>query len=193
VPSLGAGEEPKGDAFAVFPAGTRREPAPEEPKQTNKPTNKQTDEPASEPTAPAAASPVDAPSFVIELAAARIVKDEAADTAIVRREADGLVTVRPKPEKRKNAQERAKERAKERGRDKVEATEVVALAPATVESAMAHPKPEKRKNAKERAKEKYAKKTTQKSTEDGTTPDTTAKAKSKVDKKAGKAKKGKTK
>jgi len=85
-----------------------------------------------------------------------------------------------------------------------ESNAIIALAertatPATAETATAtrqadglvtvRPKPEKRKNAKERAKEKYAKK----ETEDGTTPDTTAKAKSKVDKKAAaKAKKSKS-
>ena len=80
MPSLGAGEETKGDAFAVFPAGTRREPAPAEPKQTNKQANKQADlEPGTlEPVnaEPVNAEPVnaeaatDAASFVIELAAA---------------------------------------------------------------------------------------------------------------------------
>lgn len=91
APSLGAGEEPKGDAFAVFPAEVRREPAPEQPKPAN---------------AEAAISD-DAPSSVIELAA-RTTKAAAA-TAIAH-EAAGRVTVRPKPEKRKNAKERAKEK-----------------------------------------------------------------------------------
>ena len=103
--------------------------------------------------------------------------------AAVAREAESLVTVRAKPEKRKNAKERAKERAGAKG--KLEAVDVATVtaevtAPETAGLATAHPKPEKRKNAKERAKEKYAKA----KTEDGTTPDTTAKAKSKVKAKA---------
>lgn len=111
---------------------------------------------------------------VIELAA-RTTKPETNETA---REATGLVTVRPKPEKRLNAKDRAKAR---RAKDKPEAAEeVAAVAPEVGGLSTAHPKPEKRKNAKERAKEKYAKK----ETADGTTPDTTAKAKSKVTKKA---------
>ena len=44
---------------------------------------------------------------MIELAA-QIKKAERADTAVV--EGESLVTVRPKPEKRKNAKERAKEK-----------------------------------------------------------------------------------
>jgi hypothetical protein len=57
--------------------------------------------------------PEDAPSSVIELAAVTT-KRMAAEVTAVPRERDGLVTVRPKPEKRKNARERAKERAKEK-------------------------------------------------------------------------------
>jgi len=120
--------------------------------------------------------PEQATGSVIELAA-RIVKPKAAEVTAAPREGDGLVTVRAKPEKRKNAKERAKERARAKGR--LELTEVVAVtpevtSPETAILATAHPKPEKRKNAKERAKEKY--------TKGGTTPDTTAKAKSKVEK-----------
>jgi len=87
APSFGAGEEPKGDAFAVFPAGTRREPAPEA-----KPTHSD-------------AITGDAAGSVIDLAA----RLPEAGASVVR-EADSLVTVRPKPEKRKNAKERAKEK-----------------------------------------------------------------------------------
>ena len=110
MPSLGAGEETKGDAFAVFPAGTRREPAPAEPKQTNKQANKQADlEPGTlEPVNAEAAT--DAASFVIELAAAKSRIVEQAESTAGTRAAEGLVTVRPKPEKRKNARERAKEK-----------------------------------------------------------------------------------
>jgi hypothetical protein len=46
---------------------------------------------------------------VIELAA-RVPKPAAAAATAVPRAAEGLVTVRPKPEKRKNAKERAKEK-----------------------------------------------------------------------------------
>lgn len=48
----------------------------------------------------------DEPSAVIALAD-RTMKPEAAGTAVLHR-SEGLVTVRPKPEKRKNAKERAK-------------------------------------------------------------------------------------
>jgi hypothetical protein len=57
--------------------------------------------------------PEDAPSSVIALAAVTT-KRKAAEVTAVPREVDDLVTVRPKPEKRKNAKERAKERAKEK-------------------------------------------------------------------------------
>jgi uncharacterized protein YbbK (DUF523 family) len=115
---------------------------------------------------------------VIELKA-RMKKPEAADAAAVTRETGGLVTVRAKPEKRKNAQQRAKERNEERNKGRTQAAEVAAVVPEAGGLSTAHPKPEKRKNAKERAQEKYAKK----STVDGTKPMTAA-AKSKVDKKA---------
>jgi len=46
---------------------------------------------------------------VIELAA-RTTKPKAAEVTAVPREGDGQVTVRAKPEKRKNAKERAKEK-----------------------------------------------------------------------------------
>jgi hypothetical protein len=53
--------------------------------------------------------PEQAPGSVIELAA-MTTKLKAAEETAVPREGDGLVTVRPKPEKRKNAKERAKEK-----------------------------------------------------------------------------------
>jgi hypothetical protein len=121
--------------------------------------------------------------------AARIAKPEAAQTPAVARAANGLVTVRPKPEKRLNAKDRAKNRTlARRVKDKPEAAEETAVTPemASPEASglsTAHPKPEKRKNAKERAMEKYAKA----KPEDGTTP-MTAKAKSKVETKAKKTK-----
>ena len=147
------------------PAQERLTPLAAQPKPTH------AEKPANPETAVCAAEP----SSVIALTA-RSKKAKAADVTADTRAAAGLVTVRPKPEKRKNAKERAKERAKEKAKDKPEATEVAAVNPEAVGLATAHPKPEKRKNAKERAKEKY--------TKDRTTPDTTAKAKSKVDSKA---------
>lgn len=51
----------------------------------------------------------DASGAVIEFAA-RMPKPAAAEATAVPREVEGLVTVRPKPEKRKNAKERAKEK-----------------------------------------------------------------------------------
>ena len=118
-------------------------------------------------------------SSVIELKA-RMTKPKAADGAAVTRETGGLVTVRAKPEKRKNAQQRAKERNDERNKDRTESADVAAVTPETGGLSTAHPKPEKRKNARERAKEKYAKA----DTKDGTTPDMTATAKSKAATKA---------
>jgi len=61
------------------------------------------------PTKPEVENSDDAPGAVIALAA-RTKKAAAAETTAVPRAAEGLVTVRPKPEKRKNAKERAKEK-----------------------------------------------------------------------------------
>ena len=159
--SSGAGYGEKGDALNLGPAQERLTPLAAQPKPTH------AEKPANPETAVCAAEP----STVIALTA-RSKKAKTANVTADTRAAAGLVTVRPKPEKRKNAKERAKEKAK----DKPEAAEAVAVTPQAVGLATAHPKPEKRKNAKERAKEKY--------TKDRTTPDTTAKAKSKVDSKA---------
>ena len=63
------------------------------------------------------AAPGDRSSTVIALAGLKT-NAPAADTTAAPRQADGLVTVRPKPEKRKNYKERAKERIKERGKEK---------------------------------------------------------------------------
>ena len=146
--------------------------------------------PAQEQELPASPKPThaeavtEAPSPVIELATRM-------------RETGSLVMTRPKPEKRKNAQQRAKERNEKRSNGRAEvAEEGATVTPEAGGLVTAHPKPEKRKNAKERAKEKfakkYAKKDVEKTTEDGTTPDMTAKAKSKAAKKAeSKAKKSK--
>ena len=127
-------------------------------------------------------------SSVIELKA-RMKKPDASNTASLMRKSSDLVTVRAKPEKRKNAKERAKERNDERNKDRTESVEVAAVVPEI--SGLSHPKPEKRLNAKERAKAKFAKKDDKKDTKkdakgraaDGTTP-MTAKAKSKGDTKA---------
>lgn len=158
VPSLGAGEEPKGDAFAVFPAEARREPAPEVPK----------------PTFVDAAVAGDATRSIVALAERRAVNLDAGETTM--RAAAGRVTVRPKPEKRKNFKERAKDRTK----GKADVADMPAVPAQAAASAIAYPKPEKRKNFKERAKAKFAKEKTM----GGTTPDTTAKAKSTVETKA---------
>ena len=165
--SSGAGYGEKGDALNLGPAQERLTPLAAQPKPTHaeKPSN--AEKAATLETAVCAVEP----SSVIALTA-RSKKAKAADVTADTRAAAGLVTVRPKPEKRKNAKERAKERAT----DKPEAADVTAIVAEEVGLATAHPKPEKRKNAKERAKEKY--------TKDRTTPDTTAKAKSKVDSKA---------
>ena len=164
----GAGHGDEGDASFQGPA--QEEVLPASPKPTNQ-VSIQEDKPAQVDINAANA----ALSSVIELKA-RMKKPEAADTAAVTRETGGLVTVRAKPEKRKNAQQRAKERTEERNKDRTETAEVAAVIPEAGGLSTAHPKPEKRKNAKEKAKEKY--------TKDRTTPDTTATAKSKVDKKA---------
>ena len=98
----GAGHGDEGDASFQGPAQEQTLPA--QPKSTNpeKPANLE------------AAASEDAPSCVIELAA-RTTKPEAAEASSVTREAEGLVTVRPKPEKRKNAKERAKEKYAKKG------------------------------------------------------------------------------
>ncbi len=63
------------------------------------------------------AAPGDRSGTVIALASLKT-NAQAADTTAAPRQADGLVTVRPKPEKRKNYKERAKERIKERAKEK---------------------------------------------------------------------------
>jgi hypothetical protein len=172
IPTLapGASHGDEGDASFQGPAQDKELPAL--PKPTDKLTDNTTDNTTDKPTH----SEADVTGSVIELTP-RIAKPEA--------ETGGQVTVRAKPEKRKNAKERAKERARAKG--KLGATEEAAVTPEVTSSettslATAHPKPEKRKNAKERAKEKY--------TKGRTTPDTTAKATSKVETKT-KAKKTK--
>ena len=60
------------------------------------------------------AMPEAAPSSVIELAAVTA-KLKAAEVTAIPREGDGLVTVRAKPERRKNAKERAKEKYAAKG------------------------------------------------------------------------------
>jgi hypothetical protein len=124
-------------------------------------------------------------SSVIELKARKNTKPHAVETSAAPREAGGLVTVRAKPEKRKNAQQRAKERNEERNKDRTEVADVAAVVPEVGGLSTAHPKPEKRKNAKERAKAKFAKDKDAKedTTADGTRP-MTATAKFKVDAKA---------
>jgi hypothetical protein len=160
----GAGHGDEGDASFQGSAQEQIEALPAQPKPTNP-------EPVT-----------DVPNSLIEFAA-RAKKPEAAEVTAKTRKASGLVTVRPKPEKRKNAQQRAKERNEERNKDKVDVAEMTAAASEAAGLATAHPKPEKRKNAKERAKEIYAKVTAK----DGIKP-TTATTKSKAKTKAKKSK-----
>ena len=96
----GAGHGDEGDASFQGPAQDATLPA--SPKPTNKPTNKPTQADVDAANA--------ALSSVIELKA-RIAKPEAVATTM--RETSGLVTTRPKPEKRLNAKERAKVNAKD--------------------------------------------------------------------------------
>ena len=90
--SSGAGYGEKGDALNLGPAQEQALPA--QPKPTNL----------------EAATSDDVPSPIIALETRRTKKSAAAEATAVPREAEGLVTVRPKPEKRKNAKERAKEK-----------------------------------------------------------------------------------
>jgi hypothetical protein len=92
--SPGAGYGEKGDALNLGPAQERLAPLPAQPKPTNL----------------EAATSDDVPSPIIALETRRTKKSAAAEATAVPREAEGLVTVRPKPEKRKNAKERAKEK-----------------------------------------------------------------------------------
>jgi hypothetical protein len=82
-----------GDALQQGPAQERTLPAQPKPAKPDSDT----------------ATSEDVPSSVIELAAVTT-KLKAAEVAAVPREVDGLVTVRPKPERRKNAKARAKEK-----------------------------------------------------------------------------------
>jgi hypothetical protein len=88
----GAGHGDEGDASFQGPAQEQlNEPLPAQPK----------------PTYAEVAIAADGPNTVIELNA-RSRKPKAMEPTAVAREAGGLVTTRPKPEKRKNAKERAK-------------------------------------------------------------------------------------
>jgi hypothetical protein len=94
----GAGHGDEGDASYQGPAQERLLPLPEQPKPAN----------------PETAVSENASGSVIELAV-RIKKPNAADATAATPDTDGLVIVRSKPAKRKNAKERAKEKyAKDR-------------------------------------------------------------------------------
>jgi hypothetical protein len=93
----GAGHGDEGDASNQGPAQETDQAQSEALPAQPKPTNADAD----------IAMPEQAPGAVIELAAVTT-KLKAAEAAL--RETDGLVTVRPKPERRKNARERAKEK-----------------------------------------------------------------------------------
>lgn len=97
-----------GDAqLAEEPAQTRIETRSEAPKPTNKPTNKPIHETIQVAAESETASGGDMQSSVIELAG-RMAQVEVAETPAVMRSGGDLVTVRAKPEKRKNYKERAK-------------------------------------------------------------------------------------
>lgn len=87
----------------------------------------------------------DAVSTVIALAA-RTTRAEAAATSAIARPADGLVTVRPKPEKRKNAKERAKAKITKDG-----TTPMTAKAKSKVEDKAQDKANDKAEKAKEKA------------------------------------------
>lgn len=97
--AAGAGHGEAGDAPRQGPAHEPIEALAAQPKPANEPANSDSE----------FAITGDEPSSVIALAE-RTAKPETAETAAATRKADGLVTVRPKPEKRKNAKERAKEK-----------------------------------------------------------------------------------
>jgi hypothetical protein len=98
----GAGRD-EGDASLQGPAQEEDQaqtlPVQPKPAYADKPAHPDVD----------AATTIAAASTVIPLAA-RTAKPKTAAMTAVPREADGLVTVRPKPERRKNAKERAKEK-----------------------------------------------------------------------------------
>jgi hypothetical protein len=208
--SPGAGHGEEGDASSQGPAQeadrTQIETLPVSPKPTNTNNSTNTNTPTYGGKPPysgatddgeavvagdvAAGTAADLPNAVIALEPRTKGPATGGGAALASRVSE-LVTVRAKPEKRKNARERARERNERRNgerntqsiADKPGAAEdpgasAIAIAGAPV---VAHPKPEKRKNAKERAKEKFAKA----KTADGITPDLTAKAKSKVGAKVG--------
>ena len=123
TPSLGAGLSDAG-ASVTGDAPIAEEPAQagdlsplEAPKPTNMPTNMPTGEAvnaaAVEPSVEAAGKPADAdaePAVSGETASAVIALESRMTKSGA---ADGLVTVRPKPEKRKNYKERAKDKLTE--------------------------------------------------------------------------------
>ena len=98
----GAGHGDEGDVSFQGPAQEtdQAQALPAQPKPTH----------AEELTHAETATSDDAASPIIALATRRSKKPAAADATAVPRAAEGLVTVRPKPEKRKNAKERAKEK-----------------------------------------------------------------------------------
>ena len=97
TPSLGAGLDDAGISV------TGDVPVVKEPAQAGRITLPEAPKPADTETGMSISG--DKPSSVIELADRMT---EAAETTAVTHGADGPVTVRPKPEKRKNARERAK-------------------------------------------------------------------------------------
>lgn len=100
--ATGAGYGEAGDAPFQGPAQPQidNETRAVSPKPANLPINEETAHEASADDAAIADAETAIPGAVVALAAGQS------------RKADGLVTVRPKPEKRKSAKERAKEKAK---------------------------------------------------------------------------------
>jgi hypothetical protein len=128
----GAGHGEAGDAPQQGPAQERlNAPQPGQPKPAN---------PEFE-----TANTDDAAGAVIALGARRSAKREA-DAAAP--ETAGLVTVRPKPEKRKNAKERAKEKATEKYAKDGTTPDATAKAKSKVESKKARLEAKKAKKAR---------------------------------------------
>jgi len=95
------------------------------------------------------ANSADASGAVIALGARMA---EAVETTAIARPADGLVTVRPKPEKRKNAKERAREKITKGG-----TTPMTAKAKSAVQETANDKASDRAEKAKEKAKVKAQK------------------------------------
>ena len=131
-PAPGAGHGEAGDAPQQGPAQERlNAPRPGQPKPAN-------------PEIEAAIS-ADAAGSVIALGARRNARSEGGEAAS---ETGGRVTVRPKPEKRKNAKERAQQKAKEKYAKDGTTPDTTATAKSKAESKKAKPESKKARKAK---------------------------------------------